>query len=405
MYSYVALQERDKSRDTFAAMNIALLTEKYTPDIGGLAISAERLARMLASDGHYVRVFCPTLNLPPSEKRTITYNEVNIAHFGTHKRVDDTLVDWFEFVVETHKRDPFDVLHAYFVTQAGFVAAFAGNYLKVPSIVSARGNDLERAIFDPDRTAHILYALEHANAVTTNANELAKKAQALMPGLEMTVIPNGIDTEHSKPIPCNAVLAESLGLIDEGKMKEDRLPVIGFVGELREKKGLRALLCAYTQVNKNRPTILLIIGANRPGEDKRVFEEFKASNPDSHITVTGFIALNDLPAYYSLIDVFVQPSLRDGLPNALLEAMACEIAIIGTNVGGMLDAVVDGKNGILIPANDPDALANAICNLFDNETLRKKLGQAARQTVISKFTPKIELRGNLRLYRKLGLNA
>src|SRR5829696_279407 len=154
-------------------MNIALLSEKYTPDVGGLAISTERFARLLSSVGHQVRVMCPSPNLPASEKRTITHSGVSVTRFGVHKRVDDTLVDWFELLVEEHKRQPFDILHAYFLTQAGFVAAYAGNYLAVPSVVSARGNDLERAIFDPSRVAHCLYALQHAGAVTTNASELA----------------------------------------------------------------------------------------------------------------------------------------------------------------------------------------------------------------------------------------
>jgi glycosyltransferase involved in cell wall biosynthesis len=385
-------------------MKIAFLSEKYTPDIGGLAISAARLAGLLTSAGHNVRVFCPSLNLPASEKQTLPHNGISVTRFGAHKRVDDTLIDWFEFVTEEHKREPFDVLNAYFLTQAGFIAAFAGNYLNVPSVVSARGNDLERAIFDPSRAAHILYALGHSNAVTTNASELAKKARALIPSLEVSVIPNGIDTGHFKLLEKNTRLAESLGLI-AGDSCLSASPVVSFVGEWREKKELKTLLTAYTQVNKKHLATLLIVGDIRAGEDKRVFEEFKLSNPDSHIIVTGFVSPNDLPAYYSLLDVYVQPSLRDGLPNALLEAMACEKAVIGTSVGGIVDAVTDGENGKLIPAKDPYALADAICNLLSDETLRKKYGSAARQTIMSKFTPEMELEGNLSLYRKLGLNA
>src|SRR5215510_8525417 len=107
-------------------MKIALLTEKYTPDIGGLAISTERLARLLCSAGHEVRVFAPTVNLLPSEKRTLPSNGINITRFGARKRVDDTLVDWFELIAEEHKRVPFDVLQGYFLPQAGFVATYAG---------------------------------------------------------------------------------------------------------------------------------------------------------------------------------------------------------------------------------------------------------------------------------------
>ena len=127
-------------------MKIAFLTEKYTPDIGGLAISTERLARLLTSAGHSVQVFAPTTNLPPAETRTISSNQIRVTRFGAHKRVDDTLVDWFELLVQQHRQEPFDVIHAYFLSQAGFVATYAGKYLQLPSVVSARGNDLERAI-------------------------------------------------------------------------------------------------------------------------------------------------------------------------------------------------------------------------------------------------------------------
>jgi glycosyltransferase involved in cell wall biosynthesis len=385
-------------------MKIALLSEKYTPDIGGLAISAERLARLLSSSGHYIHVFAPTLNLPLAERRTLSSNGISVTRFGVHKRTDDTLVDWFEILVEEHKQEPFDVLHAYFLTQAGFVAAFAGKYLGMPSVVSARGNDLERAIFDPSRATHILYALQHANAVTTNANELAKKAKAFMPDLQVTVIPNGIDTEHFKPLPRNNALAQSLNLIKEGKVDEPAR-VIGFAGELREKKGLRSLLSAYAQINKKNPATLLIVGDIRARADKQSFEELKLSDPKARIVVTGFVSPKDLPAYYSLMDIFVQPSLRDGLPNALLEAMACEKAVIGTPVGGILDAVTDCENGRLVSTSDANELANAINELLSDETLRMKLGKAARQAIMNKFTLQAELNGNLALYRQLGLKV
>ncbi|MBK9209466.1 MAG: glycosyltransferase [Anaerolineales bacterium] len=230
-------------------MKIALLSEKYTPDIGGLAISAGRLGHLLASAGHEVRVFAPTVNLLPSEKQTLPSGAVSVTRFGAHKRVDDTLVDWFELIVEEHKREPFDLIHAYFLPQAGFVAAYAGKYLNIPSVVSIRGNDIERAAFDPSKFSHVMYALQNASAVTTNASELAKKAKAFI-DREVNLIPNGVDIELFKPMERNSGLSEVLGL-DEGKKKEERRMVIGFAGELREKKGLETLLRAYAQVNKN----------------------------------------------------------------------------------------------------------------------------------------------------------
>ena len=385
-------------------MKIALLSEKYTPDIGGLAISTERLAHLLASAGHDIRVFAPTVILPASETRFLPSNGISVTRFGVHKRVDDTSVDWFELLVEEHMHEPFDVLHAYFVTQAGFIAAYAGKYLDVPSVVSIRGNDIERAAFDPAKFSQVIYALQNASAITTNASGLVKKARAFL-NREIILIPNGIDSEHFKPMERNEQLALALGLEIEGKAKEERMPVVGFVGELREKKGLKTLLSAYAHVHKRQPTVLLIVGDVRAGEDKQVFDEFKRSNPDSRIFVTGFVSPSDLPAYYSLMDVFVHPSLRDGLPNALLEAMACEKAVIATPVGGIVDAVNDCENGKIVSVRDENGLASAIQELSSDEALRKKLGVSARQTILDKFTLQMELEANLRLYRELGQKA
>ena len=405
-------------------MKIALLTEKYTPDIGGLAISSERFARLLSSAGHAhaVRVFAPTLSLPPSEKRTLPSSGVSITRFGAHKRIDDTLVDWLELIVEEHKREPFDVLHAYFLAQAGFVAAYAGKYLNIPSVVSIRGNDIERAPFDPSKFSHVMYALQNASAVTTNATVLAKKAKAFI-DREIHLIPNGVDTNHFKPLQRNETLIKTLvsaqnvtprktrGL--EQRCKDSSPPpkamstitsVIGFVGELREKKGIKTLLSAYAQVNKTKPTTLLVVGTIRQGEDNQVFEEFLATNSDLQIIVTGYVSSRELPTYYSLMDVFIHPPLRDGMPNAVLEAMACGKAVVATGVGGVLDAIKDGEDGSIVPVNDAEALSSAILELLENDPLRKRLGESARQKIVESFTLEMELNSNLDVYRNLGLN-
>ena len=394
-------------------MKIALLTEKYTPDIGGLAISSERLARLLTSAGCEVRVFSPTGNLLPSDQRTHPSSGVVVTRFGAHKRADDTLVDWFDLIVEEHAREPFDVLHAYFLTQAGFIATLAGRYLNIPSVVSIRGNDVDRAAFDPARFSHTMFALQYANFVTANAQESIRKAKAFF-DREIILIPNGVDANHFKPMERNLALAESLRL--EGKRKEGRElhgkwkvesggVVIGFVGELREKKGMKTLLSAYAQINARRRCTLLTVGEIRHGEDNQTFEQMRASIPESNIVVTGYVSPNDLPAYYSLIDVFVHPSLHDGMPNAILEAMACERAVIATPVGGTKDIVEDGKNGMLVNVNDADALAEKILALIDDDEKRESLGKSAREFVTSKFKPEKELTANLEVYRKLGLKV
>ncbi len=399
-------------------MKIALLSEKYTPDIGGLAISTGRMGHLLESAGYETRVFAPSSNLPATKKQTLPHSGVSVTRFGTHKRVDDTLVDWFELIVEEHQREPFDLLHAYFLPMAGFVAAYAGKYLNIPSVVSIRGNDIERAAFDPSKFSHVMYALQNASAVTTNASELKKKAKAFI-DREVVLIPNGIDVERFKPMERNEGLVEALGL-EGGKRKEERksseslreashwkvesgMPVIGFVGELREKKGLFALLSAYAQICKKQPVALLIVGEIRDGEDKKLFDDFRITNPQLPITVTGYIPHADLPAYYSLMDVFVHPSLRDGMPNAVLEAMACGKTVIATPVGGVKDVIEDGVNGLLVNVNDVEGLAEKMAEALNQPEKRESIGRAARSAVLHQFTLEKELQANLKIYESLGV--
>ena len=385
-------------------MKIALLTEKYTPDVGGLAISSARLARLLTTAGHAVHVFAPTAGLLSSEERTTLHDGVAVRRFGAHKRVEDSLQYWFELLVREHRREGFDLVHAYFLPQAGFVAAYAATYLGLPSVVSARGNDLDRAIFDPERAAHILFALRSAGAVTTNASELARKARSLVPGLEVAIIPNGIDAQHFRPMSASEDLGLRLGL--EAPTNGGRkAAVIGFVGELRKKKGLQALLDGYAHVADSLPATLLIVGDVRPGEDRRAFDDFKTSNAQRKIVLTGYLPPSDLPAYFGLMDVFAHPSLRDGLPNAVLEAMACARPVVATPVGGVPDAIQDGENGILVSQEDPMALASSIERLLGDSRLSDRYGRAARETVLRQFTPQAELDGNLAVYRRLGMRV
>jgi glycosyltransferase involved in cell wall biosynthesis len=238
---------------------------------------------------------------------------------------------------------------------------------------------------------------------------LVKKAKAFI-DREIFLIPNGVDTEHFKPMEKNLVLAESLtlalgSLLPDNQQQPVGLQrsVLGFVGELREKKGLKTLLSAYTLINKKQPITLLIVGEVRRGEDKQIFDEFKITNPQLPIIVTGYISPKDLPAYYSLIDVFVHPSLRDGMPNAVLEAMACEKAVIATHVGGVSDVIKDSENGLTVPANDAESLSKAIINVLEDESLRCRLGKSARETIQTKFTLQKELDANLNIYKQLGL--
>ncbi len=373
-------------------MRIALLVEKYPPDPGGLGLSAQRLARSLTGAGHHVHVLAPTDQLAPSQTTLTDQAGVAVQRFGPQHRLDDTLADWFAALVAAHQAQPFDVVHGYFIHQAGFVAAYAGRYLGLPSIASARGNDLDKAIFEPGKAAHAFYALTHAGAVTGNSRDLARKAAALAPGRTVDLIPNGVDTTRFAPAPRDAALAAAFGL--------DERPVIGFVGEARAKKGLVTLLLAFRDLAAAQPAQLLLLGGVR-SDDKDNVKVFRKQHPDLTVRVIPYELEKDMAACYNLLDVLALPSLRDGLPNALLEGMACGCAVVGAIAGGLPDALRDGENGRLVPPGDPVALTAALAALLADPAERARLGAQARATVQQDFTPERELALNLALYQRL----
>jgi glycosyltransferase involved in cell wall biosynthesis len=102
------------------------------------------------------------------------------------------------------------------------------------------------------------------------------------------------------------------------------------------------------------------------------------------VRLLGFVA--DPPAFYEAMDVYALSSRREGLPNVLLEAMAFEVPIVATSVAGVPKLVDDRESGLLIPAEDLDALVATLGPLCDDAPLRRRLGQSGRETVVNRFS-------------------
>src|SRR5690606_1998061 len=211
-----------------------------------------------------------------------------------------------------HREAPFDVFWGHYLFPAGFVAVFAAELFEARSTVSARGNDVDRMMFPPGDFARLRWTLERADVVTAVSEELVKKI-AILARREATPIVNAVDLARFTAGPADAALRARLG-IEPGEA------VLGFCGELRHKKGFPFLLEALCRVRTERPACLLVIGEVRPREIPHL-QAFAAQHPDAarRILVTGRIDdPAEVAAHYRLADVYLQPSVWEGLPNALL---------------------------------------------------------------------------------------
>jgi glycosyltransferase involved in cell wall biosynthesis len=240
--------------------------------------------------------------------------------------------------VRAARRVDADLLHAHWLP-AGWVAERSGK----PYVVQVWGTDVELARRAPWLARRVL---RRARLVIAASNDLAERARALG-AREVRVIPSGVELpEH---VGTEAEPAEVL-----------------YAGRLSAEKGVLELLDAAEGLN-------LVVAGDGPLRDRVPFAR-------------GFVPHDELQQLYARAAVIACPSRREGFGVACLEAMAHGRPVVATRVGGLLDLVVDGETGIVVPPRDPAALRSALERLLADPDLRRKLGSAGRDRARMHFS-------------------
>jgi glycosyltransferase involved in cell wall biosynthesis len=212
-----------------------------------------------------------------------------------------------------------------------------------------------------------------------------------VPASRLLLMPYGIPLAGLNPLLSREEARERLGL-SAGDL------VIGAVGRLEEQKGHAHLMAALPELRREIPELaVLLVGEGRRQEDLR--RQVRDLGLEGTVRFLG--TRRDLPEIYRALDLFVQPSLWEGLPLALLKAMGAGLPVVATRVSGSREAVVDGVNGCLVDPGDPQALARAILALHRHPEARRRLGEAARRTVAEKYSLEAMLRRLEELYLDL----
>jgi glycosyltransferase involved in cell wall biosynthesis len=389
---------------------LLFVTERFPPDMGGLAASAGRIAAALSQLGIAVDVLTwsrflqPGKVLPPESSGAKTTSEPAIYRIGLYRHWDMTLPHTLNLLDWLHQRHPYDAIWGHYLFPSGFLATWFAQMQSIPSVVSVRGNDFDRALFPPGDFARLQWTLESASLITTVSQDLARKVEVLSRRSEGVVtLPNAVDSEvfTAGDATENNKLRQALGIAPESV-------VLGFSGELREKKGQRFLLEALSRVQRDRPTHLLIIGEVRPS-DEVTLQSFRAQDPVAaeRIIITGHLANpTDVARHLRLCDVFLQPSLWEGMPNALLEAMACGCCCIASDAGGIPEVMTHQQNGFVVPRSQLHRLGEAVLECLDlGVAERLRVGMAARELVRSHFSLAQEQQNLQKIITKLGINV
>lgn len=257
------------------------------------------------------------------------------------------------------------VIHAHWIIPQGIVARWAAP--RVPLVVTTLGGDLY-ALGDPVSRALKRSVLRHANAVTVMNSDMRERAIALGANPETTyVMPMGAQV---------AQFADAAAGRSSRVMAADAPVTLLAVGRLVEKKGFHLLLEALASVDPQRWQ-LMIVG---DGPQRKALEAAAVGLP---VTFAGQLTREALTRADAEADIAVFPSVRaasgdqDGLPVALLEAMASGCAVIVSDLPGLDEAVEPGVSGLIVPSGDVAALREALATIIGDRSVRTQLGEAA----------------------------
>lgn len=277
-----------------------------------------------------------------------------------------TLIKYLPELLRTIKRFKPDIVHAHYATSYGLLGALC---CFKPFVLSVWGSD----IYDFPKVSFmhklmIQFNLYRADEILSTSHAMALETRKYTEK-EIHVTPFGIDLSKFKKMQ---VVADF----------PPETIVLGTVKTLSSKYGIDYLIKAFKMVKENNPALplkLIIVGE---GEDKGKLEnlcEHLAISDD--VVFVGKVENEDVPNYLNRIDIYVALSDSESFGVAIIEASACEIPVIVSNVGGLPEVVADNKTGFIVPPKNPEAAARAMEKLILNKELRNTMGHAGRERV------------------------
>ena len=277
------------------------------------------------------------------------------------------------FAVELVLRRP-DVVHLHMSSYGSFVRKavlfWIARAVRVPAIVHVHGSEFDTF---HDRLPRPLGAvvratLEHAVVVVALGERWAGRLRAIAPQAAVVTVPNGVRV----PPPRTEY--------------RDRAPHVVFLGEIGERKGTFALLEAWAKLAA-MPDVLdgarLTIAGDRGVE--RAHATVAALGLGDVVDIRAWLSPSEVQRLLADADIFVLPSLSEGQPMAVLEAMAHGLCVVVSDVGGIPEMIEDGRSGLLVPAGDVDALQMVLRTVLADADLRHELGAGARRRVSAEF--------------------
>lgn len=368
-------------------MNILIITHEYPPVGGGGATACKYLSREFHNLGHTVTIVTSQFSDFPKES---TQDGVRIFRIKSLRKKKDTssfhemlsfVVSAFVFTDQLCRRDSFDACLVFFGIPSGPIALHLKKKYKIPYTVRFGGGDIPGS----QKRYGIIYRIlnpinrsiwKNAHNLVANSESLRERALSFDNTNDIRIISNGVDSErYTRKIPYNCG-------------KEIRLL---FVSRLIEGKGLQYVIPYMKLINERskRRVTLTIVG---DGPFRNALEGMVGEDNKEYVSFAGRRENEDLLNLYENANIFILPSLSEGMPNVVLEAMSMELPIIMTDCGGSKELI--SGNGCVVGI---DKFVDTVIEMCRNDERLSEYSRKSRERVIEYFSWKEKAVEYLRL--------
>lgn len=369
-------REREAGVAADQALAILLVVDGRYPSTGGAEIQVRLLARALASVGHRVEIVAPLLVAGMPRWEILDGVAVTRLAYPRIRQLGALYLCGKFACWIWRRRHEFDAIHVHMAKNLAAVAGLLRPFLRATLTVKISGAwEFTGGILDPATQRRVLYRLynwciRRADCMQCiSGYTIGRLAEAGYPDNILRLIPNAVDLSR-------------FSVAEGTRPRDGKQARVVFVGRVEPVKGLAVLLDAWAQSGLGERAHLTVAGDGtqrgilmRSAQDKGI---------GASVEFPGEV--RNVPELLGTAHIYVQPSYQEGLSNAVLEAMAAGLPIVGTRISGNEDVVTDGDNGLLVPPGDAAALADALCQLVENPQLAARMGARSRARAEERFS-------------------
>ncbi|AIM15421.1 MULTISPECIES: N-acetyl-alpha-D-glucosaminyl L-malate synthase BshA [Neobacillus] len=362
------------------------------PTVGGSGVVATELGKMLAERGHEIHFISSSLPFRLNKiYHNIYYHQVEVNQYSVfqYPPYDIALASK---MAEVANREKLDILHVHYAIPHAVCAILAkqmaGRDLKI--VTTLHGTDITVLGYDPSLTEAIKFGIEKSDMVTAVSNALVKETYELInPDKQIETIYNFIDDRIYRKSDANH-LKKEFGIKEKEK-------VIIHVSNFRAVKRVPDVVKSFANISAVMPAKLLLVGDGP--EMTIVCKMTKQLGLEDQVMFLG--KQENLEELYSISDLMLLLSEKESFGLAVLEAMACGVPCIGTNIGGIPEVIEHGNTGYICELGDIEDISNKAIALLNDQNLHQQFSINAQEAVASRFKTERIVEQYEELYFKL----